>query len=271
MYRRTTGRGGSAGTRLVLAAIIAIISLISYFSARVENPVTGETQHINISTEQEIALGLQAAPEMEAEYGGLEPDSQLQALVDDVGNTLVANSAASRSPYQFEFHLLDDDQTINAFALPGGQVFITNGLLQRLQTEGQLAGVLGHEIGHVIGRHSAEHIAKAQLTQGLTGAAVLASYDPNNPSSQRTAQVAILIGQLVNLKFTRDDELESDFLGVCIINAAGYDPRELIEVMKILAEASGPQRQPEFLSTHPDPGNRVTEIENAIQNLDRCP
>lgn len=272
MYaRRTAGRGGSPAIRLILAAIVAIISVVTYLSSRVENPVTGETQHINITTEQEIALGLQAAPQMAQEYGGLEPNEEMQALVDEIGNNLVASSAASRSPYEFEFHLLDDDQTVNAFALPGGQIFITNALLERLQTEGQLAGVLGHEIGHVIGRHSAEHIAKAQLTEGLTGAAVLASYDPDNPSSMRTAQVAMMIGQLVNLRFTREDELESDFFGVCIINDAGYDPSELIEVMNILEEAGGGQRMPEFFSTHPDPGNRRAEIENAIQNVDQCP
>src|ERR671917_1370458 len=112
---------------------------------------------------------------------------------------MVSRSAAGQSPYRFEFHVLDDPQTINAFALPGGQVFITEGLLKRLTTDGQVAGVLGHEIAHVIARHGAEHIAKQQLTQGLTGAAVLATYDPNNPSTQGGAAVAALIGQLVTM------------------------------------------------------------------------
>jgi predicted Zn-dependent protease len=128
-----------------------------------------------------------------------------------------------------------------------------------------LAGVLGHEVGHVVGRHSAEHIAKQQLTQGLTGAVVLSTYDPNDPSSQRTAQIAMVIGQLVNMKFGREDELESDHLGVRFISEAGYDPRALIGVMQILEEASGGARQPEFFSTHPNPENRVARIEEAIQ------
>jgi predicted Zn-dependent protease len=136
--------------------------------------------------------------------------------------------------------------------------------LSRLETEGQLAGVLAHEIGHVVARHSAEHIAKARLTEGLTGAAVIAVYDPENPSSQHTAQVALLIGQLVNLKFGRDDELESDRLGVRFMAEAEYDPRSLIRVMEILAEAGGPSRQPEFFSTHPNPENRVENIQQAI-------
>jgi predicted Zn-dependent protease len=256
---------------LLIALVIAGISLFTYFSNRVDNPVTGETQHIGISVEQEIALGLQAAPQMAAEFGGLEQDNSAQALVDEVGNRIISQSVAGESPYQYEFHLLDDDQTINAFALPGGQIFITNGLLQSLRTEGELAGVLGHEVGHVVGRHSAEHIAKAQLTEGLTGAAVIASYDPDNPSSARTAQMAVLIGQMINMKFGREDELESDFLGVCFLADAGYDPSELIGVMEVLASASQGPRPPEFFSTHPNPERRVERIQEAIQNLDQCP
>src|SRR6185295_13831199 len=95
------------------------------------------------------------------------------------------------------------------------------------------------------------------LTEGLTGAAVLASYDPNNPASQHTAEVVMLIGQLVNLKFSRDDELEADRLGVRWMSEAGYDPRAMIGVMQILEAASGPNQQPEFFSTHPNPDNRI--------------
>lgn len=273
MYtRRTTSRRrGSGWGRLIMAGVIALVSLISYFGSRQDNPVTGETQYIGITVEQEIALGLQAAPQMAAEFGGLDSDQQAQAIVDQIGNQIVQSSAASGTPYEFEFHLLEDDQTINAFALPGGQIFITRALFDQLQTEGELAGVLGHEIGHVVARHSAEHIAKAQLTEGLTGAAVLATYDPENPASAGSAQVAVLIGQLVNLKFGREDELESDFLGVCFINDTGYDPSELIRVMEVLAASRQGDQPPEFFSTHPNPENRVQRIQEAIQNLDACP
>jgi predicted Zn-dependent protease len=255
----------------LIAGLIALVSIITYFSASQDNPVTGETQHIDITVDQEIALGLQASPEMAAQFGGLDPDQDAQALLDQIGNRIVTESPAGRSPYEFEFHLLEDDQTINAFALPGGPVFITRGLFARLSSEGQLAGVLGHEIGHVVGRHSAEHIAKARLTEGLTGAAVIAAYDPENPDSARSAQIALLIGQLVNMKFGRDDELESDFLGVCFIADAGYDPQELIAVMQVLAEASQGQAPPEFFSTHPNPENRIARIQAAIQNQEQCP
>lgn len=257
--------------RLILAGIIALVSIISYFGSRQDNPVTGETQYIGITVEQEIALGLQAAPQMAAEFGGLDPDQQAQAQVDEVGLFIVQNSPAGQTPYEFDFHLLEDDQTINAFALPGGQIFITRALYDQLQTEGELAGVLGHEIGHVVARHSAEHIAKAKLTEGLTGAAVIATYDPENPASAGSAQVAALIGQLINLKFGRDDELESDFLGVCFINDAGYDPNELVSVMQILAASRQGQQPPEFFSTHPNPESRIQRIQEAIQNINQCP
>jgi predicted Zn-dependent protease len=253
-------------SRLFAALIVAAIALLGYFGSSVFNPITEEKQHVaGITPEQEVALGLQAAPEMAQQFGGLDPDAESQAKVDRVGERLVSRSAAGKSPYRFEFHLLDDPETINAFALPGGQVFITEGLLRRLKTDGQLAGVLGHEIAHVVGRHGAEHIAKQQLTEGLTGAAVLATYDPNNPSSRSSAAVAAMIGQLVNMRFGREDELEADKLGIRFTSEAGYDPRALIALMKILEESTQGNRPPEFFSTHPNPENRIQRIQAAIQ------
>src|SRR5574342_23526 len=130
MYRYPSAgrqRGLPMG-KLLFAAIIAIASVISYCGSRQDNPVTGETQYIGITVEQEIALGLQAAPQMAQEFGGLDPDENAQAIVDQVGNFIVQSSPASQTPYEYDFHLLEDDQTINAFALPGGQVFITRAL-----------------------------------------------------------------------------------------------------------------------------------------------
>jgi predicted Zn-dependent protease len=253
-------------SRLWIALLVAAISLLGYFGSSVFNPITQEKQHVaGITPEQEVALGLQAAPEMAQQFGGLDPDPEMQARADRVGERLISHSAAGKSPYRFEFHVLNDPETINAFALPGGQVFITEGLLRRLKTEGQLGGVLGHEIGHVVARHGAEHIAKQQLTQGLTGAAVLATYDPNDPSSRNSAAVAAMIGQLVSMRFGRQDELEADRLGVRFTSEAAYDPRSLIALMKILEESSQGNRPPEFFSTHPNPENRIQRIQEAIQ------
>ena len=253
-------------SRLWIALVIAVISVVGYFGKTAFNPITQEKQHVaGITPEQEVALGLQAAPEMVQQFGGLDPDPAAQARVEKIGERIISRSAAHQSPYKFEFHLLNDPETINAFALPGGQVFITEGLLKRLETDGQLAGVLGHETGHVVGRHGAEHIAKQQLTEGLTGAAVLATYDPNNPSSRNSAAVAAMIGQLVGMRFGRQDELEADELGVRFASEAGYDPRSMIGLMKILDQSSQGGRPPEFFSTHPNPENRIQRIQAAIK------
>jgi beta-barrel assembly-enhancing protease len=275
MYTRRRTRGGVQGgscIRIVMALAVAAFALISYFGSREYNPVVGEEQYVGITQEQEIALGFQAVPEITSQFGGLSNDQQAQAMVDQIGAYLVENSLASRSEYPFDFNVLADRETVNAFALPGGPIFITEALFNELTTEGQVAGVLGHEIGHVIARHSAQQIAKQQLSQGLTGAVVLATYDPNDPRTQTTPAVAALIAQLVNLRYGREDELQSDFLGVCILHQSGYDPSELIIVMEVLARASGGSSgQPEFFSTHPNPENRIGRIQQAINNLESCP
>ena len=252
--------------RVIIGLVMAAVALIGYYFNTSKNEVTGETQHVNMSADQEIALGLQAAPSMAAQYGGLSADTRARAAVEQVGQRLVqANQLTTRTPYKFQFHLLADDQTINAFALPGGQIFITQGILKNLKTEGELAGVLAHEIGHVVGRHSAEQVAKANLTQGLAGAATIASYDPNSPgSSIAKGAIAAAIVKVVNLRFGREDELESDDLAVKFTAPAGYDPRAMIQVMTMLSQQGGRSSQPEFMSTHPDPGNRVQQIEQAI-------
>ena len=217
-----------------------------------------------MTAEQEIALGRQAAPEMAAQFGGLSQNQELQAQVTNLGNALVKASDAGKSPYQFEFHVLADQQTVNAFALPGGQIFVTEAILKLLQSEGELAGVLSHEIFHVVGRHSAEQAARIQLSEGLTGAAVMAAYDPNDPSSAGSAQVAQLISQMVNLRYGREDELESDNQGVHYLAQAGYDPRSMVSVMQKLEQASNGQEPPEFFSTHPSPERRIEQIQAAI-------
>lgn len=271
MSARTGGRaisvGGGRGGRLITAAIMVIAALVAYFGARTFNPYTGEDQYVSITPEQEVALGLQAVPQMESQFGGESRDTEAQRLVDEVGQKLVESSNAAETGYPFEFTVLGDSQTINAFALPGGQIFITEALLSRLETEGQLAGVLGHEIGHVVARHGAQRIAQQELASGITGAFVLATYDPENPNSESSAYIAQMVNNLISMRYGREDELQSDSLGVDVMAEAGYDPRALIGVMEILAEASGGGGSPEFLSTHPDPGNRVATIEAEIEEV----
>jgi beta-barrel assembly-enhancing protease len=250
--------------RLMIAAIMALFALISYYGYREVNPITGNTQHISLTREQEVALGLQSAPEMADQFGGLDPDASVQSDVQAIGSRIVARSIAGRTEYPFQFHVLRDAQTVNAFALPGGPVFITRGLLDRLENEAQLAGVLGHEAGHVLGRHSAEQIARSQLAQTLVGAAGVAG-SSDRQDGRETAAMAAFVAQMAQLKYGRGDEIQADTLGVRLLSEAGYDPRAMISLMKILESAGGGGRTPEFMSSHPDPGNRAEIIRRAIE------
>jgi beta-barrel assembly-enhancing protease len=243
--------------RILIGVVIALIAVVSYYMKTQVNPVTGENQKVSLTVDQEIMLGLQSAPEMMKEFGGKYPDEKTQNYIKQIGGRVVSSSSAEDSPYQFDFHLLADDKTVNAFALPGGQIFITMGLFKRLKTEDQIAAVLAHEIGHVINRHGAEHLAKQELTQGLIQATDIATGDPG--------MLQRFIGSMVNMKYGREDELESDRYGVKYLIDAEYKPEAMIDVMTILKEASGGSSRPEFMSTHPSPDNRIEKIKEYIK------
>jgi predicted Zn-dependent protease len=258
--------GNNFKFRLIIMAVMGAIAFFSYYSKMEVNPITGKRQAVSLTPEQEVAMGLQSAPQMAAEFGGEYANPKAQGIVKAIGNKLVNNTQAKDSPYQFDFHLLADPETINAFALPGGQIFITVGLLKRLSSEDQIAGVLGHEIGHVIGRHSAQQMAKSDLTNGLLGAVVSATADPYGNSS--AGAIASYVGNMINMKYGRDDELESDKLGIKYMQQTGYDPAAMIDVMEILKQAAGGADRPsEFQSSHPDPDNRIKEIKKLIQQF----
>ena len=248
--------------RLLIAIVIAIGGALTYFSSRTTNEITGENQSVALTPQQEIALGLQAQPEMAQQFGG-EVSHRVNDYVEAVGQRIVRQSAAAGTPYQFDFHVLADPKTVNAFALPGGQISVTLGMLGRLTTEAELAGVLAHEVGHVVGRHSAEQLSKQQFAQALVGAAGIATAD-GSMDAQRNAAIAAAVAQLVTMRFGRQDELQSDSLGVFFMKEAGYDPRGIESLMQILAREGGGRGQPEFFSTHPDPGNRVARIREHI-------
>lgn len=249
----TPRRRGNLGIGLIIAAV----AVLSYCSSQEHNAVTGRTQYLSMTPEQEIALGLETAPLMAQEHGGLSTDPQASERVEKIGARLVTTNREATANWQFKFHLLADPRTVNAFALPGGQIFITEGLYHQLKSDDQLAGVLAHEIGHVAGRHSAAQLAKQQLSQGLTGAAVVASGDAT------TGQMAAIASHLMNLRYGRDDELESDALAVRFMAEAGYKPEAMIEVLHILARNDG-RGGPEFFSTHPNPDHRIAQLEEII-------
>lgn len=257
------------GTRIVLALGIVLIAYVKMqmTSSEVVNPYTGEAQQIMLSPQQEVAMGLQSVDQMAAQHGGLLRDERAQQQVDAVGAKLVAHVGTLLKPgqdpidYPFEFHLLADDQVVNAFALPGGQIFITAALFRQFENEDQLAGVLGHEIGHVLAKHSNEQMTKNGFLQGVGAAAgVLAGGD----DVMTTAQVSGVVSHVLTTKYGRADELESDEIGVTLMYHAGYDPREMLGVMEILKRAGGGARQIEMLSTHPLPESRVERLKNEV-------
>jgi predicted Zn-dependent protease len=222
------------------------------------NPATGERQLMLMSEQQEVQLGLQGAEQVAALYG-LYDDPDLQAYVDEIGQELAATSEKPDLPWNFR---VIDDPIVNAFALPGGQIFMTRGILGHFASEAEMAAVLGHEIGHVTARHSAEQMSRAQVAgAGLELGAVLSS---------DIARVRDVLGTglgLMFLKFGRDDERQSDDLGFRYMGRAGYNRRESVDVFTMLGrvtEAAGGSQLPSLLSTHPDPGERVERMNAAL-------
>lgn len=252
----------SFGSRLIFGIAIALIAWFIYMNQVEENPITKEKQHVSISPSEEIRLGIESAPQMTMQMGGALPESDPRAKeVQRIGKLLVDNSIAKKSPWKFQFHLLADTNTINAFALPGGQIFITLGLLNELQTEAQLAGVLAHEMGHVIERHAAQQMATNQFGQLLTVAVGTAVSDESN----RAYQIAAVVNQALQLKYSREDELEADTWGLKLMEVTGFDPKAMIHVMKILKAASrGSGQTPDIFQTHPNPDLRIQQIQDYL-------
>ena len=263
----------SFGGRIILAIIILVIGWIIYMSQVEKNPVTGEKQHVSLSPDQEIRLGLESAPEMSKEMGGeLSSSDPRTKEVQKIGNYLVDHSIAKKSPWQFQFHLLADTDTTNAFALPGGQIFITLGLYEKLQTEAQLAGVLAHEMGHVIERHTAEQMAKSQLGQMFIVAVGTAASDPGNPTgSYAPAVIASVVNQMFLLRYSRQDESEADIWGLKILSEAGFNPLAMIKVMEVLKSAGDRSHGLELFQTHPNPDQRIKDIKIYLEKHPPAP
>lgn len=218
------------------------------------NPATGERELMLMSESQEIRLGREYDQQIVAELG-LYPDSALQAYVQSMGSRMASRSERPNLPWTFR---VLDDPVVNAFALPGGFIYVTRGILAHLDSEAELAAVIGHEIGHVTARHSASKMSRttlAQLGLGVTAALV--------PEVQDFTGLANAGLQVLFLKFGRDDESESDELGLRYMRATNYDVREMPHVFEMLASVSkarGGGGIPEWLATHPDPENRRERI-----------
>lgn len=248
----------SPRNRFLLA--LAIVAA-PFLTGCVTNEATGKKQFNFLSRQDEIALGKEAGPELTTSYGGAVPSPALDAYVTGVGMKLVATTEGDYRTLPWKFTLLNSD-VINAFALPGGQVFISRALAEQFESEAELAGVLGHEIGHVTAEHGDRAVARqVGLTALAVGASILAGDDQN----MQIATGAVITGAGVYaLSFSREQENEADGLGMRYMVAAGYDPVGMLRVMQVLAKASEGNSQWEILSTHPDPKSRIKAIEKRI-------
>ncbi|MEM1445845.1 MAG: M48 family metallopeptidase [Planctomycetota bacterium] len=249
-----------------LLPLVLLLSGPAALTGCVTNPATGKRVFNTLSEEKEIEMGTAAAPQFIESNGGNIPDKRLLAYVRNLGQELAAVSERPQLPW--EFHVLDSSQ-INAFALPGGKVFMSRGLMERMTNEAQLAGVLGHEIGHVTSMHVGRRISQSQaigvLGIGLTIAGGVADED-----WVRGVGLGVMAGgTLVYLpRFSRGNETEADALGVRYMTRLGYNPYGQVEVMQILKEASGGgsgNLLENMLATHPLPQQRIEDLDELIR------
>ncbi len=241
--------------------------LLTQFGCSV-NPATGERAFMLYSWEEEKEMGASASAGLAEQFGG-EVDAPIPSdYVSEVGMKLTRGVEEGVPDLDWEFTLLNTD-VINAFALPGGKVFFTRGLAERLSDEAEMAGVLGHEIGHVTARHGNQRMSKQIGFNALiTGAALVVGTSDSDSDVRTYGQVAIpglaIGGNLVLLKYGRDDESEADMLGMRYMERAGYDPSGQLRVMEVLQAASDGPRPIEWLATHPFPETRIDRIQQIL-------
>ncbi|MEM9548473.1 MAG: M48 family metalloprotease [Bacteroidota bacterium] len=217
------------------------------------NPVTGKKEFMLMSESQEINMGKSYDPQVTAMYGVYQ-DEKLQAFINKKGKEMAAISHRPHLPYEFK---IVDSPVVNAFAVPGGFVYFTRGIMAHFNNEAEFAGVLGHEIGHITARHSARQYSNQMLGQALFVGGLIVSEDFRNFADVASQGMGLLF-----LKFGRDNETESDRLGVDYSTYIGYDAKEMADffnTLKRMRDDSG-QSIPTFLSTHPDPGDRYFRV-----------
>lgn len=244
-----------AATRLLVAVLLA--------AACSFNPATGRLQLTTVTESEEIALGKENDAQV-VEALGLYDDERLSTVVGEVGAKLATQSERPELPWTFR---VLDDPTVNAFALPGGFVYVTRGLLVHLRSKDELAAVLGHEIGHVTARHTNDRMSQSLLvTVGALTAAVLLENSNASDATKTVAPVVLQVGgQSIVLQYSRDQESEADALGLRYMTREGYDPRAQVQVMEILKASMTGERGLEFFATHPYPETRIKRLNRLLQ------
>ncbi len=243
--------------RKLFTAALLMLALLPLIAGCAVNPVTKKREFSLMNEAQEAAMGLKAYPIYTQQSGGLYLDEPLQLYVSGVGKKIAAKG--HRPSLVFEFNVVNDG-AINAYALPGGKITITRGLLTKMENEAQLAAVLGHEIGHVTARHGAAGYTRQVLTGLVTSVGMAALETADIKGKEIIAQGGMIGAKLVLTKYSRDQERQSDDLGIEYMVAAGYDPRGFTQAMELLEGAK--RREPSLveamMSSHPITAERVT-------------
>lgn len=240
---------------MILGTILAVLALLAYLGAREfsgKHEAADEGKPINpltMSKTDEITLGLKAAPALIDQYKGVSTNPDQKALVMRVGSAIAGTEMVKAGGWKFQFQLLAEPDIIDAFALPGGQVFVTTGLLNRMHTEGEVAAVLAHQIAHVLNRDGMKKLAAdAGAVGGLSG----------------EEGMNLMATQLVGLRYTAEQEKSADALAVKLMGETGYSPNALLGFFKILGTAYYAGSQVEYFTTHPNSATRVKDIQAAI-------
>lgn len=250
---RSTNRSVKHDGFAVTFGILVIMSGLFNLQSCAVNPVTGKRQLMLVSTAQEEGIGKETDAQVLAQYGVYE-DEEMQKYLEEVGRKLVPFS--HRPELNYTFKVVDSD-ILNAFAVPGGYVYFTRGIMAHFNSEAEMAGVMGHELGHIAARHTAQQITKSQIAQIGLGVGAIVS-----DTFRKYADLADFGVGLLFLKFSRDHENQSDELGVEYSTKAGYDANQMADFFYTLERMRPPDGSgiPSFLSTHPEPGDRVVHV-----------
>ena len=250
--------------QIILGAILALL-----FIGCSKAPITGRSQFITVSPQQELALGFQSAKQVLAKEK-VSTDPQKNAMVKRIGQR-IAQVATNEYPvaknFTWEFFVIQNDEEANAFCLPGGKVFVYTGLFKYAANDDELAAVMGHEIGHALARHGAERMSAGQLQQ--MGGQVLGAVMQGRGDPQNTAMVMQAFGigsQLgIMLPHSRTQEYEADTIGLVLAAKSGYNPQSALTFWEKFAKSG--KTAPEYLSTHPAPANRIAKIRALLPRL----
>lgn len=253
----------------ILLLGVSAFALLAPLGGCQTNAATGKRSLMLMTREQEAQLGAEAAPQFTAEYGGKVENAELTSYVNEIGQKMAKQTESYFPTIAWEFTLLNSP-VVNAFALPGGKVFFSRGLAEKLNNEAEMAGVMGHEIGHVTAQHGNQRISEQQIFNvGLAIGAVAVGVADENSALRKYGQYGIpalaIGGNVVLLKYGRNQELEADRLGMRYMTKVGYDPKGQLQVMQLLQELSKGSTTPTILSTHPDPDARVAQIEQLLK------